>query len=462
MSSSIPSGTGTLLPVFSLPNNHGIGTLGQEAYAFIDWLAATNQCVWQMLPLEMPGYGNSPYQCLSPFAKNTLLIDVEAFPKEVKAERKHYPLTTKVDYDLLNERAELLDTIADTIYEDIGTRNAVEKFTEENKWVTTWAEFYSLKVANALKPWWEWTVFESTACARNRQKTLQYVFDLQWKKLKTYAQDKGVKIMGDIPFYIAKDSDCVWENPEWFSTDVKGVSSAVAGVPPDYFSKTGQYWGNPVYSWSSHKLEVLTWWKSRLDNALATYDIVRIDHFRAFADYWSIPGGAASAAEGQWIEGVGFDVFKLYENWQELPFVVEDLGERTELLKTLMKDCPYPAMGILQFGFDSSEGSAFKPSDMIENTVYYTGTHDNATIVSWYAEASVKDRVILQTVLQKADLEHTDFIDLALTSKSKLKIFPMQDRLGLTSLARLNTPGLLSEENWRWRCPENYRDVLGK
>lgn len=459
---------GVLLHPTSLPGKYGIGDLGPSAYKFVDFLAETKQKLWQVLPLGPTGYGDSPYQCFSTFAGNPLLISLDNLLKEGLLSQEDLQIKEPFD-DNKVDFGKIID-FKYSIY-----RKAFDKFadTKEFKafcskhslWLDDFSLFMSLKTLFGGRPWSEWDkeikLREPTAISKYTNelakdirfcKFLQYYFFKQWDELKAYANKKEIKIIGDIPIYVAFDSSDAWAKPSAFYFDKQMNPVKVAGVPPDYFSKTGQLWGNPLYNWQALKKDGFKWWIERVKAVQELVDIIRIDHFRGFAGYWAVPFGSETAADGKWEVGPGADVFiAIKDALGDLPILAEDLGFLTPDVHKLRDKFGFPSMKILQFGFDSKEGSAYIPHLLERNNVVYTGTHDNDTIVGWFQKASPQDK---QLVLDYANSDgHEiawDFIRFALGSVANIALIPLQDILSLDSDARMNTPSVASG-NWQWR-----------
>ncbi|WP_300365772.1 4-alpha-glucanotransferase [Hydrogenimonas sp.] len=464
--------SGVLLHPTSLPGDYGIGTFGKEAYRWIDKLAQSGQRLWQILPLGPTGYGNSPYQSYSAFAGNPLLIDLNLLQEDgwlienISGKRSDFN-ETSVDYEWVSAyKLPLLKNAflhfrqnADNMEKEI-----FEKFCEEESvWLEDFALFMALKKENQGKIWYEWEERivrrESETLTKKRdqlkeeidfQKFLQYLFYRQWNRLKAYANRHGVWIIGDLPIYVSVDSSDVWSHSELFLLDEHCRPTHVAGVPPDYFSTTGQRWGNPLYNWELMKQHGYAWWILRMKKSLELYDIVRIDHFRGFEAYWSIPADEETAIHGRWVEGPGHRFFEVIkESLGSLPIIAEDLGVITPEVEKLRDDFDLPGMKILQFAFDGDPKNAYLPHNGVANSVIYTGTHDNDTTLGWFENASNKS-YILEYLSRDDDEIHWAMIREAMASVSVFSVVPMQDILGLGSFARMNRPGD-PNGNWSWR-----------
>ena len=472
---------GCCLHVSSLPGDFGIGELGGAAHEFIDSLARMNIAVWQFLPTGPTAYGDSPYQSLSSFAGNEMLIDVaELLDSGLLAATEADALRDlprdAVDFArLVPEKTTLLERAAKRFRSqaDAEQQRAFDDFrTRYNgPWLHDYARFRVLKRRHGQQPWHSWPApvaqrdddalraFDRDAASEIATiKVLQFLFAQQWQRLREHAAARGIVLFGDLPIYLALDSADVWANPELVRLDDDGTPTHVAGVPPDYFSKDGQLWGNPLYDWPVHEASGFRWWIARLRRTLELADIVRIDHFRGFEAYWSIPAGATTARDGEWLPAPGDAMFgALTEAIGELPIVAEDLGLITPEVEALRDRHGLPGMRVLQFDV---AGDDFLVDNIAENCVCYTGTHDNDTALGWFsggppdkrdeAETQRIRNLALAATSGTPETIHTDLLDLALSSPARLAMAPLQDYLGLDSSARLNVPGTLSG-NWRWR-----------
>ncbi|RMF60663.1 MAG: 4-alpha-glucanotransferase [Calditrichaeota bacterium] len=471
--------SGLLLHPTSLPGRYGIGELGKMAYQWVDFLKKASQSIWQILPLGPTGYGNSPYQTVSVFAGNPLMIDLTLLvewgylPDHYLENIPRFP-EGKVDYDTVI--AWKIPLLLETYerYQDKANpeeKKAFEAFCEKHnsEWLDDFSLFLALKNHFGGKSWHTWDASikhrepkalehwkEKLSESVQAQKFLQYLFFKQWEALKKYANEQGVFIFGDIPIYVTYDSADVWAHQELFSLDEQGLPTHVAGVPPDYFSKTGQLWGNPLYNWDAMRENDYQWWKQRIRLMLEMVDLFRIDHFRGFEGYWAVPFGNKTAEHGEWMKGPGAEFFQsLLETFGRLPVVVEDLGIITPEVEALRDQFGFPGMKILQFAFDSGPKNPFLPHNFDKNCVVYTGSHDNDTTVGWFAKARPNEREYCLKYLggKKEDIAW-QFIRLALSSTAMLSIFPVQDILSLGSEARMNLPGE-ANGNWTWRLKEN-------
>ena len=455
---------GVLLSISSLPSKYGIGCFSKEAYEFVDFLCSAKQSYWQILPLGPTSYGDSPYQSFSSFAGNPYYISLEDLISEGILDKNLCDNTdfgtdcSQIDYQKLYQaRFGLLHTAYKK--SDFLNEEKFKKFEAENDfWLDDYARFMTLKNENNGKAWNEWeseTVNETEEI--NFWKFVQYKFFDQWKRLKKYANENGVSIIGDIPIYVSYDSVDVWKNPELFELDSDGLPISVAGCPPDGFSATGQLWGNPVYSWNEHKKDGFRWWIERIGYALEMYDALRIDHFRGFCEFYSIQYGESTAENGKWVEAPGSELFNaIKKELGERDIIAEDLGgEEDEAVIELLKYTDFPNMKILQFGFTGDINNIYLPQNYPYNCVCYTGTHDNNTALGWYNSAGIKERVIFNTLIRNNTgcIAH-DMIRALSKSNSMLCIIPMQDLLCLDSSARMNTPGTIGN-NWIWRTDES-------
>ena len=479
--------SGMLLPISSLPSKYGIGTFSKEAYDFIDMLHDAGQSLWQILPLGPTGDGDSPYQSFSTFAGNPYFIDLDQLVEQgllSKEECDSYDWGDSEEYinyeKVYLSRHEILRKAYTR--SNIGKDQKFNEYCEQNKnWLHDYALYMSIKNSYHGKSWIEWNDDiklrqEEAMLSYEKElkeeiefyKYLQYLFSQQWNKLKSYANKKGISIIGDIPIYVSLDSADTWSNPELFQLDENCTPIAVAGCPPDGFSAEGQLWGNPLYDWEYHKSTGYEWWMKRIKYSFELYDIVRIDHFRGFDEYYSIPYGDKTAMNGTWKKGPGIDLFKcLNEKLGNVDIIAEDLGFLTDSVKQLLKDTGYPGMKILQFAFDTREDSDYLPHNYNRNCVVYTGTHDNNTICGWYKEISEEDKMMsinyLNNKYTNENEIHWDFICLAMRSVADTCIIPVQDYLGLDSNTRINTPSTLGM-NWTWRRKKDCfsKEIINK
>lgn len=475
--------SGLLLHVTSLPSPYGIGDLGSAAFRWIDRLHEAGQSWWQALPLGPTGYGDSPYQPLSSFAGNGLLVSPEdlieeGFLQASDCQGQSFPATV-VDYDcVISFKHGLLDRIS-TYLDDARSapfKVAFEEFRAKQKhWLEDYALFRALKARFNGAHYIEWpselvqrnpsalTQARHELSTRIDQVCLaQFALFRQWARLKSYAHARGVRLIGDLPFFVSPDSSDVWLNPELFLLDQQCRPRFVAGVPPDYFSATGQLWGNPVYDWDVLRRTGYRWWIDRIRAVLAQVDVIRLDHFRAFCAAWHVPAGALTAQQGQWVPGPGAEFFRAVESeLGGLPFIVEDLGVITPDVSGLRDQFEMPGTKVLQFAFDGSRENEHLPEHFPSNAVVYTGTHDNNTSRGWYDALSEYRRQQFWTYLKRPTGDSSEaapaLVGLAWSSRASLSIAPLQDLLNLGEEARMNTPGR-PDGNWRWRCTE---DMLG-
>ena len=488
---------GVLLPVASLPSRYGIGCFSKEAYEFVDFLADSGQTYWQILPLGQTGYGDSPYQSFSTFAGNPYFVDPQAlieagYISSDAAEQFDFGKETRtVDYEKIyrNRYTLLRKAYANSPF----CLNPSEKWAgpaynadrtefnyfiwDNSEWLPDYALFSAIKEyfdGDMFTKWPEEIRLRDTAAMDSYRikldeeirfcEFLQFLFAKQWKKLKTYANDKGIKIIGDIPIYVAFDSADTWSHPELFELDEKGFPTVVAGVPPDAFSATGQLWGNPIYRWKYHKATGYDWWMQRLEQMFRLYDVVRIDHFRGFDEYWAVPYGDQDAMGGKWCKGPGYALFKVMkERLGDKEIIAEDLGYLTSSVLKLVKRTGYPGMKVLQFAFDGNTENAYLPHNHTNNAVVYTGTHDNDTTRGWYTSSDPEQQELIDKYVgiccsQSATWE---LIRLAMQSVADTAIIPIQDYLDYGSAARINTPSTLGG-NWCWRLvPGELTEELG-
>ena len=467
--------SGILMPVASLPGKYGIGTFGKESYRFVDMLCEAGQSYWQILPLGPTSYGDSPYQSFSTFAGNPYFIDPEILIEEgllLQREADSYDFgknPEETDYGkIYNARFDMLKK-AFRRYEPAKDEE-YGRFVKENAfWLDDYALYMAVKNSFGGVSFIEWDedirkrdkralddYRKKYADETEFYKFIQYKFLMQWKALKEYANNKGIKIIGDIPIYVAFDSADTWAGPELFLFDENGYPAAVAGCPPDGFSATGQLWGNPLYDWDYHRQTGYKWWIQRIRHCYELYDIIRVDHFRAFDAYYSIPYGDKTAEFGKWKKGPGFALFRaIRAELGDVDIIAEDLGFLTDSVIKLVQRTGYPGMKVLQFAFDSRDDSDYLPHNYTANTVCYTGTHDNDTTVGWFTTLKKADRRMACDYLNRSDFTSDkdlafSFIKLAMGSVSGLCIIPMQDWLALGSKARINTPSTLGG-NWVWR-----------
>jgi 4-alpha-glucanotransferase len=466
--------SGILLHPTSLPSKFGIGSIGSEAFEFIDFLERAGQKLWQICPIGPTGYGNSPYQSFSAFAGNPYLISLEKLrdagllddsdlETELTFDENNVEYERAIKFRLPKLRKAVLNFI-DTV--DGPKTKEAERFFESNSfWLEDYSCFMALKENFKGRPWYEWPEEirirnEETLSAYKQElsneiefyKYTQFIFYSQWNQLKNYANSRGVSIIGDIPIFVAMDSSDTWSNPSLFLFDDNLNPTSVAGVPPDYFSETGQLWGNPLYDWEKHKESGFSWWIDVIRAKLHSFDIFRIDHFRGFAAYWKVPYGEETAINGEWVDAPGKELFATIEkSLGDLPIIAEDLGFITKDVVELREFCKFPGMKVLQFVFESDEKCLMDESLSIENTVMYTGTHDNDTVKGWFAKANPTDKdFVLKKLNAEPETIAEAFVKEAWLSGAVIAIAPLQDVLGLGTEARMNIPGTI-DNNWRWR-----------
>jgi 4-alpha-glucanotransferase len=481
--------SGILLHVTSLPGGHGIGDLGSSAHDFVDFLAESGQKIWQVLPLGPTGYGDSPYQLFSAFAGNPLLIDLNALAEEgllssdglanaADLPEDHVEYSRVIDF-----KQSWLRKAAKTFFADCDKqRSSFENFCQNNShWLDDYALFMACKEIDKNAVWSDWDLGirqrdpsvlkewqKKLSCEIEIHQFAQFEFFRQWDQLRAHCQRLGISIMGDIPIYVAHDSADVWAHRELFRLDQQGRPTSVAGVPPDYFSATGQLWGNPLYRWDVSAASGHRWWIERFRASLKLFDLVRLDHFRGFEAYWEVPADASTAQEGKWVKGPGAEFFRTVKaELKQLPLVAENLGVITPEVEALRKEFGFPGMSLLQFAFGNDpQGPSFRPHNYSRELVAYTGGHDNDTTVGWWTSSGIgestrsaedirKEREFARSYLGFEDEPvNWVFIRTVLASVAGIAIIPLQDVLGLGSEARMNLPGTLSG-NWKWRCKPN-------
>jgi 4-alpha-glucanotransferase len=467
--------SGILLHPTSLPSPFGIGDLGAEARAFVDFLHEAGQTLWQVLPLTPTGYGDSPYQSTSAFAGNTLLIDPRALVADgllhsdeisgafVYSHRVNFELARPAKSEFLNQAFEKFSD-QESAFTSITFE--FEAFCLRSAWwLDSYALFSAAKAAAGNREWTAWdhqiAFRDSHALAKahadlaneiRRQKFFQFLVFRQWKALRDYARERGVSMIGDLPIFVAHDSADVWSNRDLFKLNRDGQPTAVAGVPPDYFSETGQLWGNPLYDWKHLRATEFKWWIDRVRWSLELFDLVRIDHFRGFVAAWEIPSGEATAQHGEWVETPGQELFTaLKRSLGDLPIIAENLGVITPEVERLREEFGFPGMRVLQFAFGGDATNDHLPHNHTRDSVVYTGTHDNDTTIGWFASASEKERDYCLEYLATDGREiNWELIRAALASVAGMAIVPMQDILGLGNEARMNLPASTSD-NWAWR-----------
>ena len=470
-------GSGILMPVFSLPGNYGIGCFSKEAYKFVDFLKEAGQTYWQILPLGPTSYGDSPYQSFSTFAGNPYFIDLDSLKergliKQSEIDKADFGSDErKIAYDkLYKHRFKLLHKAYErsNIYEN----PAFCEFKKNNEyWLRDYARFMAIKDFFKGVSFYEWPddirYRHDYAISYYEEKLyfdiefyefLQFEFFTEWMDLKKYANENGIKIIGDIPIYVAADSADVWAHPELFQMDDTGMPSAVAGCPPDSFAKEGQLWGNPLYRWDYHSQTGYDWWIRRMKKCRELYDVIRIDHFRGFDEYYSVPFGAPNAVNGHWEKGPGINLFNTINYYlQGIEIIAEDLGFITDSVRRLVKDSGYPNMKVLEFAFDSRDSSGaqnYLPYNYDTNCVVYTGTHDNETVKGWLKSILPKEVKMISDYVGAKDLDEDELVDtvirMAMSSTARLCVIPLQDYLHMENEARINHPSTIGT-NWLFR-----------
>lgn len=467
--------SGILMHISSLPSPYGIGTLGEEAYRFADFLAAAGQSFWQILPPGQTGFGDSPYQSLSAFAGNPYFIDLDLLAKDGLLTKEDYAAIdwgddpARVDYAKLYQNRFAVLRLAFLRGRD-RDHAAVEAFRQQNSvWIDRYALFMALKDHFSSTEWAQWDDPGLRLCNREAVQEfrrenarevdfyiyLQFLFFRQWDALKFYVNSLGIKMIGDVPIYVPLDSADVWSQPELFDLDPSRRPRFVAGVPPDCFCATGQLWGNPLYDWDAMKDDGYLWWQMRMDMAQRLFDVVRFDHFRGLSSYWRIPFGDETAEGGEWVDGPGKDfITMLKSRFPELPIIAEDLGFLTDDVHELLEYSGFPGMKVLQFAFDSREPCAYLPHLYPAHCVCYTGTHDNNTVAGWLSSGNPENLAYAAEYfgLNAEEGYSAGFIRGGMSSVSDLFIAQMQDYLGLGERARMNTPSTLGGRNWQFRA----------
>ena len=479
--------SGILLHPTCLPGPYGIGDIGSTAHRWVDFLSAAGCGIWQILPLGPTGYADSPYQCFSSFAGNPYLISPDALLKDDLLhpddliDRPSFP-DDHVDFgEVIPWKVGLLDRsfIRYQHTRSIRLKTEMEEFrAKQSAWLEDFALFMALKEIHGGEPWHTWAkplrMRQPEALSRARQQYdvaiqrqiyRQFIFFRQWAKLLTHAHQNHIQIIGDIPIFVAHDSADVWANPHLFYLDELGKPTVVAGVPPDYFARTGQLWGNPLYRWEVHARDGYAWWLERIKASLGLVDVIRIDHFRGFAGYWEVPGTAKTAETGCWMPGPGKDFFKsIRQSLGDLPIIAEDLGVITPDVEDMRDSFELPGMRILQFGFDSTPQDPFLPHNYPVNCVVYTGTHDNDTVLGWYKRVPEKDKAFYRKYMDRDGRNVSwDLIRGVWSSVAIFSLAPIQDFLNLGNEARMNYPGNPSG-NWNWRMSKEAQspELLGK
>lgn len=464
---------GIIMPVFSLPSPYGIGTLGQAAYDFIDFLKTAGQSWWQILPLGPTGYGDSPYQSFSTYAGNPYLIDLDLLYRDGLLEQAEIDAVfwgsdpARVDYAAIyKSRFVLLKKATERGWER--NAEAIQAFVSENKhWLPDYALYMAVKQHFDMKPWTLWPddairMREEASMTQYREMLAgdiqvyiytQFLFFRQWTALRDYAHAQGIGIIGDMPIYVSMDSADVWAEPMFFQLDSHGFPTEVAGVPPDYFSEDGQLWGNPLYHWDNMRQDGFGWWIRRVDGASKLYDVLRIDHFRGFESYWAVPRGEASAKNGHWVKGPGMELLNVLINWfPQMSFIAEDLGILTPEVHQLLSDSGLPGMKVLAFAFDPHTPSDYLPHGYTPHCICYAGTHDNAPLAAWLEDAEPEEFDFARQYLGLNEQEGLCWGILrgGMSSAANVFMAQMQDYLGLGAASRINTPGR-PDGNWQWR-----------
>jgi 4-alpha-glucanotransferase len=488
--------SGILLPVFSLPTRYGIGGFSREAYEFVDRLEEARQSYWQVLPLGPTGYGDSPYQSNSTFAGNPYFVALDQLKEEGFLTQQECDEADcgqnsgYVDYARVYEtRFRVLRKAFDRFIQDEENKKKLEAFLEEEKdWLRDYLDFITIKNHLGGIAWMDWPkelrMRKEDALEKIREELkgeiafqafIQYEFAVQWKKLKEYANQRGIRIIGDIPIYVSMDGADAWAHPELFQFDEELRPKGVAGVPPDAFCATGQLWGNPLYDWKAHQKDEYSWWVQRIRHSLDWYDVIRIDHFRGFESYYSVPYQELTAERGHWEKGPGLELFNILEkHFPGIDLIAEDLGFLTDEVKEMVKACGFPGMKVLHFAFDSGSGNVYLPHHYPKNCVVYTGTHDNETTKGWYRGIYDGAKWFLHRYMNTSpdwvngvaaeERIADDLIHLAMRSVSDTCIIPMQDYLNLGNEARINFPSSLGGNNWKWRMlPGQFtQDLAGR
>ena len=467
---------GVLMHITSLPGPYGIGTMGRRAFAFVDFLREAGQSCWQILPLNPTGYGDSPYQSVSTYAGNHYLIDLEQLVEEGLLNKEELDSidwgwqADRVDFGLQYQNRLRVLRMA---YDRFEPTPEFEKFlVEEAAWLPNFTLFMALKDKFGGLPWYQWEdalkfrrqdAVEAAAAELAEERRfycfVQYLFYSQWRRLREYAHENGIRIIGDVPIYVPYDSADVWGNPECFLLDEQMRPVEVSGCPPDAFTEDGQLWGNPLYRWDDMETNGYSWWMNRLAAAGRLYDVVRLDHFRAFEAYWSVPFGAPNARNGHWVKGPDMKFINaLKEQLPHISIIAEDLGFLTQEVLDLRDGSGFPGMKVLEFAFDSREPSDYLPHTYPANSVCYTGTHDNMTMRQWFETASPEAVAYAKEYMALTQEEGLVWgtIRTAMASVSDLCVIQMQDLLNLGGEARMNFPGTLTSANWTWRAWEGF------
>lgn len=475
---------GTLVHPTSFPTPYGMGDLGPSAYKFIDFLEQSSQSIWQILPLSPTGYGNSPYASYSAFAGNHYLISPDILLQkglltEEEAKSKTVPLSSEIDYETaFSIKNRLLQSASERFYSEASKNESeeFEKFKEENEyWIHDYVVFMACLEYFNKKPWnqWEDGLTKRKEKVINKYRKLlsdridyhywvQYEFFNEWFDLRNYANEKGILVVGDIPIFVDHNSADVWSHPDYFEVDKDGNRVLVSGVPPDYFSETGQLWGNPLYRWKDLEKNGFDWWIKRFEQMFSLFDAIRVDHFRGFEAYWEVDAEEKTAVNGRWVKGPGYKLFDtIKKELGELPIIAEDLGVLTEEVIKLRDNYNFPGMKILQFAFSDNEANSFLPHNFEnQNCVVYTGTHDNDTTIGWYKSATeIEQHRAREYTRSDGSNINWELIRLGMLSVASMSIFPLQDYMNLGTEHRMNYPGT-SSGNWKWRyTPEMLEEI---
>lgn len=460
--------SGVLMHISSLFGDYGIGSFGEGAKEFIDFLKECGFTYWQTLPFCMADDCNSPYQSYSAFGGNPYFIDLDILFKkslitaeELESQKQSTPYSCEYSR-LYHTRFDILLKAC----ERAQNKSEINEFIEKNKYLNDFCEFMGRKAANGGKPWYEWENDSIDNATFEMWKFIQFEFFTEWNEIKKYANEKGIKIIGDVPIYVALDSSDTWGNPQYFMLDRDNVPTSIAGVPPDYFCEDGQKWGNPLYNWEEMKKDGYKWWCDRISHMLTIFDGIRLDHFRGFESYWSIPKDAKTAKEGEWKSGPGIE---LCEKFKEIAgdklIIAEDLGDIDDNVRKLVKDSGFPGMNVFQFGFFGDTKSNHMPHNYKENSVSYTGTHDNNTLLGYLWELNENERreMLFYCGYESEDWErgYNNILKTVFESHSGLVIFPIQDLLGYGSDTRLNIPGK-ADGNWQFRITKDQLNTIDK
>lgn len=460
--------SGVLMHISSLYGDYGIGSFNRNAKKFIDFLKECKFSYWQVLPFCMADDCNSPYQSYGAFCGNPYFVDIEALKakglltdEELSSQRQETPYSCEYAR-LYHKRFEILKKAS----ERVTNREEIENFIKENKHIGDFCEFMGRKAANENKPWYEWKNDNCDEKTLFMWQFIQFEFFSQWTEIKEYANKNGIKIIGDIPIYVALDSSDVWANPESFMLDKDNKPSCVAGVPPDYFCEDGQLWGNPLYNWEKMKADGFKWWKERMEHNFKMFDGVRLDHFRGFESYWAVDGNETTAKNGKWEKGPGMELINIFKEIAgDKLIIAEDLGDIDDNVRKLVKDSGFPGMNVFQFGFFGDTKSNHIPHNYKKNSVSYTGTHDNNTLLGYLWELSADNRREMLSYCgyenENWEQGYNNILKTVFASHSDLVILPIQDLLGYGSDTRLNIPGK-ADGNWQFRITREQLSSIDK